>query len=165
MSRATTWPRACRVCGTTNQSELSRASDKPGGVDTICRPCKRAQWKLHVRTTDERQRRNQTGINWAKKNPDRAREAKAAHNRRLRQNPPAHRKAIGEAVRAWRLAHGATQAELSALMGIKPSALSGRENGIRPWPPGDLDKLKRAGVAIPEWAEAKVRSEKGRRKQ
>lgn len=139
------WPRACRVCSTSRN--LVKASAKPGGVDTICRACKGDVKRLTPVTPEQRSRAVEADRRWAQRNPDKKATARDRSRRKLMADPL--RQAIGAAVKAWRTEHGLSQADLADLLRVPRQRVCCREIGREPWPADHLDKLRRAGAAIP----------------
>jgi ribosome-binding protein aMBF1 (putative translation factor) len=73
-------------------------------------------------------------------------EPEPAHERRLRERREAERaaRALGQAVRSWREAHGVTQAELARLLGMAPPNVARLERGGVPPGLSTLQRVARA---------------------
>lgn len=138
--------KSCRVCGA--RSNLRKDSRKPGGLDTICKACTRERNCVANYTPEQIRIRRESRLRYEAKNPEivKTRKHKASKNR----TPDPVRVQVGQAVKAWRLANKVKANELQALLGVKQSTWASREAGLYPWPLDHLQKLRRAGAAIPD---------------
>lgn len=145
---ALVWPRACRCCG--SQADLCPDRRKPGGVNTLCRRCRRDEWRLTIKKPSLIEKRSKARRRWAQQNRQAHSRMNARNARKALECPDPNRWAIGQAVKAWRLANGLSQPAVAKLIGVATTTYRMRERGAYPWTLDVLDKFRRAGAAIPD---------------